>query len=188
MVKFTGRREIILSLKKVVEEKGLTSIDKIHEYVEERMGQHVISRSTVGRVFAKGSEDRSNTFNYEITLQPLCDALLDIQNDEEDDSADTLAYKSLLRYKKGRIVNLEEEVESVKRKEKAKYAERLEKETKHFNDSLEFMKNQIALKDQRIDELLADVKEFLASNKELMMTNNKLVTQLMNCPIRKEGD
>ena len=188
MVNFSGRKEIIVLLKQVATEKGLTSVDKIHRYVENQMGEGVISRSTVARVFAEGSENSTTTYNYETTLQPLCTAILDIEHDEEDDTPDTLAYKSLLRYKKSKIINLEEEIESIKSKEKAKYAERLEKETKHFNDSLEFMKNQIALKDQRIDELLADVKEFLASNKELMMTNNRLVTQLMECPLRKVGD
>ena len=69
-------------------------------------------------------------------------------------------------------------METIKNRERVKYAERLEKETKHFNDSLEFMTRQIQLKDQRIDALLA-------TTTELMTTNNTLLKQLMDCPLRK---
>ena len=184
MVQFTDTKEIILALKKVWEEKEL-SIDKTLALVNEKVGEGAVSRSTVQRVFAKGSEDNPASFRYETTLKPLCNALLDIETDEADDSADTLAYKSILRYKKDLIEDyanqnkeLKDEISSIKDRERAKYAGQLEKETKHFTDSLAFMSKQIQLKDERIDALLA-------MNTELMQTNNDLLKQLMNCPLRK---
>lgn len=185
MVHLTDTREIILALKKVWEEKGL-SIDKALALVEEKEGKNAVSRSTIQRVFAKGSEDDTAGFRFETTLKPLCNALLNIEEDDDDDSADTQAMKSILRYKKDIIEDyaaqnkeLKNEISSIKDHEKAKYADQLEKETKHFSDSLAFMSRQIQLKDERIDALLA-------MNTELMQTNNSLLKQLMNCPLRTE--
>lgn len=176
-------REVILSLKAVREEKKL-SFDQIIALMEQN--NQYLSKSTLSRVFANGSEDSGN-FRYE-TLRPIADVLLDIENIEVDDDTDTKAFKSILKLKKDLIFDyaeqnkqLKEELETIKDREKIKYAERLEKETKHFNDSLAFMRHQIELKDQRIDALLS-------TTTELMATNNKLVKQLMDCPIRKTDE
>ena len=77
MVQFMDTKEIILALKKVWEEKEL-SIDKTLALVNEKVGEGAVSRSTVQRVFAKGSEDNPASFRYETTLKPLCNALLDM--------------------------------------------------------------------------------------------------------------
>ncbi len=178
-------KQIILALKRVYTEKSL-SIDKTLVLVNEAVGEGVVSRSTIQALFSKDSENGTRKFGYETVLKPLCTALLDIENDEEGDSADTLAYKSILRYKKEIIdeyaqqnQQLKEEIQTIKDREKAKYADQLEKETKHFNDSIEFMRNQITLKDQRIDALMS-------LTTELMQTNNELLKQLMNCPLKNK--
>lgn len=180
MESMINTREVILTLKEVRKEKNL-SFDKILDLMREN--DQYLSKSTLSRVFADGSEDKS--FRYEETLRPIANALLDIETIEQDDDVDTQAYKSILKLKKDLIeeyaeqnARLKEELETVKNRERLKYSEKLEKETKHFNDSLTFMSHQIALKDQRIDALLA-------TTTELMATNNKLVKQLMDCPLRK---
>lgn len=180
MDNMTNTREVILTLKEVRKEKNL-SFDKILDLMREN--DQYLSKSTLSRVFADGSEDKS--FRYEETLRPIANALLDIETIEQDDDIDTQAYKSILKLKKDLIEeyaeqnrHLKEELETVRNREKLKYTEKLEKETKHFNDSLSFMSKQIQLKDQRIDALLA-------TTTELMATNNKLVKQLMDCPLRK---
>ena len=132
-----------------------------------------LSKSTISRVFQDGSEDQS--FRYEETIRPIAKALLDIETIEEDDTTDIKAMKSLLKLKIARI----EELEALLENEKHKYHEKLAKESKHFQDSLSFMTHQIALKDKRIDALLE-------TTTELMTTNNRLVHQLMECPLRKE--
>ena len=128
-----------------------------------------VSKSTLSRVFSEGSDDTD--FRYETTLRPICDALLDIENIENDDSTDVKAYKAILKLKKDIILEMKQEIES----EKVNYAEKLETETSNFQENLEFLRHQIELKDQRIDALMA-------LTTELMQTNNKLLHQLMVCP------
>lgn len=209
MLNITGKREIIETLRNVTAERELTSYDKIHEFVEDKLGKGVISRSTIARVFAKGSEESANTFNFETTLKPLCDALLDIKNDETDDSVDVLAYKSLLRYKselldeykdqntqlKNEINLLKETMDEQVNQVKLQFLDQIQKETESFQKSMDFVRNQIILKDNRIDDLLSDIKVFLDTNRELTRTNNELtkinnelVHGLMNCPLRKQEE
>lgn len=173
-------KEIIMLLKQVKAEKNL-SFDKILALMEEN-GQY-LSKSTLSRVFAEGSEESS--FRYE-TLRPIADVLLDIEHIETDDTTDTKAYKTILKLKKDIIDELKDELvaqseqmEKQLNNEKVRYAEKLANETKHFNDSLAFMSHQIELKDQRIDALLT-------TTTELMATNNKLLKQLMDCPLKKD--
>lgn len=137
-------KEIIMLLKQVKEEKNL-SFDRILAMMEGN-GEY-LSKSTLSRVFADGSED--GNFRYE-TLRPICDVLLDIENIETDDTTDVKAYKSILKLKKDIISELKEELNN----EKINYHEKLEKETRIFAERLEFMSHQIELKDQRIDTLL----------------------------------
>lgn len=171
-------RETILMLKQVYEEKGL-SLDKTLALVNNTVGEGVISRSTIQAVFAKGSEDGPRVFGYSV-LKPLCTALLDIDHDEEYDSTDTKAYKSYLRYKK-EIIDIY-----------ANQIKQLNEEKEKFQKSLEFVNNQISIKDERITDLMADRKIFIETIRELTNTNsdltkinNELVNQLMACPLKK---
>ena len=180
MESLTNSKELIKLLKEVKVEKNL-SLDAIVSLLEQN--GYFVSKSTISRVFSDKSDDCS--FRYEETILPLAHVLLDVGNNEQDDDVDTLAFKSILRYKKDliddyRLENekLKSEIETIKDKEKLKYAEKLERETKHFNDSLAFLQNQILLKDQRIDKLMD-------SNERLSKTNDKLINQLMDCPLRK---
>ena len=175
----TDTKEIILALKKVYKEQNL-SYKKVYKMSNEKYGENYISESTIQRIFKEGSEDNPASFRYETTLIPLCNLLLDKSEGSTSDL--------LLRFKKDLIENyadqvkqLKEELETIKDREKAKFAEKLEKETKHFNDSVSFLRHQIDLKDQRIDALLA-------TTTELMATNNKLLQQLMACPYQKEKE
>ena len=141
-------RELILKLKAVKEEKGL-SLNRIAELVEQN-GDY-ISRSSIQRVFADGSEDVS--FRYDETIRPIAKALLDIETIEDDDSLDIQAMKVILKYKIQRIEELEQQLD----KEKIKYHEKLDKEREQFKRSIDFLKRQIELKDQRIDVLMENV-------------------------------
>ena len=152
----TKTKDVILKLKEVKKEKGL-SLDKILILMEQQ-GDY-ISKSTLARVFAKGSEDSS--FRYEETLRPIANALLDIENIEEDDDPDTKAFKSILKLKMAvidenskKIQELQEQLKEVSNKEKLKYHEMLKSETEKFQKSLDFAMEQIALKDKRIDQLM----------------------------------
>lgn len=166
----TNTREIILKLKEVREEKGLSYGDILE--IMEKQGDFV-SKSTLSRLFAEGSEDCS--FKYEETIRPIAKALLDIETIEDTDDMDVQAMKSLLKYKIQLIEDLEQKVEaldSALAKEKLKYHEKLDKERENFQKSLNFCREQINLKDKRIDQLLD--------------TNVKLLNQLLVCPCRKQ--
>jgi len=163
-------KELITLLKQIRQEKNL-SFDKILAMMEEN--GDFLSKSTLSRVFQEGSED-NGSFRYE-TLKPIADVLLDVEHIESDDTTDTKAYKSMLKIKKEII----EELKAANEQVKIDYADKLQEETEKFQKSLEFIKHQVELKDQRIDDLLT-------MNKDLMQTNNRLINQLMECPLRKE--
>lgn len=173
----TDMKDVIVALKEVRKEKNL-SYDKILELMQEN-GVY-LSKSTLSRVFADGSEDKS--FRYEETIRPIANALLDIETIENDDDTDTQAYKSILKLKKDLIIDyaqqnkdLKEELRQLKERqellidrEKLKYHEKLEAETQKFQKSLAFLKEQVGLKDKRIDQLLDSNDKLLESNHQLL--------------------
>ena len=156
----TNTKDIIMQLKEVRIEKGL-SLNDILRMVEEKE-QYPPSRSTIQRLFAEGSENQS--FKYEETIRPIANVLLDIENIEEEDDVDVRGMKVLLKYKIRRIEELEQQLD----REKLRYHEKLDKERERFNRSIEFLKNQIELKDKRIDQLMSD--------------NSSFTNHIMNCP------
>ena len=172
----TKTKEIIIKLKEVRAEKGY-SLNDIVDLVEKN--GDFISRSSIQRVFAEGSED--NSFRYEDTIRPIANALLDIDRIEAEDDMDTQAMKTLLQYKNQRITELERQLElaaAALDKEKVKYHEKLDKEREQSRRSIEFLKEQISYKDKRMDLLLESVEK---KDKRL----SELIDHIMNCPYRK---
>jgi predicted RNase H-like nuclease (RuvC/YqgF family) len=89
--------------------------------------------------------------------------------------------KSLLKYKIERIEELEKQVEHLESaldKEKVKYHEKLDKEREQFQRSIDFLKEQISLKDKRMDMLLDAVFTKDVQHKELLEV-------ILSCPARK---
>ena len=145
-------RDLIIKLKAVKEEKGL-SLNKIADLIEEN--GDFISRSSIQRVFADGSEDSS--FRYEETIRPIAKALLDIENIEDNDSLDTATLKALLKYKIQRIEDLENQLEHLQAaldNEKLKRHEKIDDIRAEYEKKIDFLKEQIELKDKRMDLLL----------------------------------
>lgn len=175
----TNSKDVILKLKEVREEKGLSYNDILA--LMEKNGDY-LAKSTISRVFADGSEE--NSFRYEETIRPIANALLDIEDIEEDDTTDTRAMKSLLKYKIERIEELERKIEQLElslAEEKIKYHEKLDKERELHQRSIEFLKNQIDLKDKRMDQLLEAVFKKDSQHKELLDV-------ILACPARQGGD
>ena len=145
-------RDLIIKLKAVKEEKGL-SLNKIVDLIE--ANGDFISRSSIQRVFADGSEDCS--FRYEETIRPIAKALLDIENIEDNDSLDTATLKALLKYKIQRIEDLENQLEHLQAaldNEKLKRHEKIDEIRAEYERKIDFLKEQITLKDKRMDILL----------------------------------
>ena len=152
----TNTKDIIIKLKEVRAEKGLSFGDILN--LMEENGDY-LSKSTISRVFADGSEEQS--FKYEETIRPIAKALLDIETIEENDNMDVRAMKSLLKYKIERIEELEQDIEHLKNqldKEKLHSHEKLEEERERWNKSIDFLKEQISYKDKRMDILLEAAK------------------------------
>lgn len=172
----TNSKDVILKLKEVREEKGLSYNDILD--LMEKNGEY-LSKSTLSRVFAEGSEEIK--FRYEDTIRPIANALLDIETIEETDDMDIRAMKSLLKYKIERIEELEHQVEHLEaslNKEKLKYHEKLDKEREQSRRSIEFLKDQISLKDKRMDQLLEAVFEKDLQHKEMLTK----VLKCSKCP------
>lgn len=151
----TNTKDIIIKLKQVRDEKNLSFQDILN--MMEKNGDY-LAKSTLSRIFSEGSEELH--FKYDETIRPIANALLDINTIEEDDVLDVQAMKTLLKYKNNKIIELEKQVERLEAqiaKEKNKYNEKLERERERNNRSIDFLKNQIELKDKRIDLLLESV-------------------------------
>ena len=178
----TNTKELIIKLKEVREEKGL-SFNDILDLMEQN-GDY-LAKSTLSRVFAEGSEDSS--FKYEETIRPIAKALLDIETEEETDDLDTKALKALLKFKIEWIEELEQQIEQLESaldKEKIKAHEKLDAERERFNRSIDFLKEQIAYKDKRMDLLLDAVFQKDQQHKEML---NK-VLMCSKCPRSAENE
>lgn len=175
----TNTKDLIVKLKEVREEKGLSYNDILA--LMEKNGDY-LAKSTISRVFADGSEETS--FRYEETIRPIANALLDIENIEDTDNMDIQAMKSLLKYKIQRIEDLEKQIEHLQTaldKEKIRSHEKLEQERERANKSIEFLKNQVELKDKRMDMLLEAI---FIKNKQ----HDEVMDAVMSCPLREKGD
>lgn len=173
----TDTYEIITKLKEVREQKGLSYGD-ILELLEKN--GDFLSKSTLSRVFQEGSENLS--FRYEETIRPIAKALLDIETIEQDDTLDVQAMKSLLQYKIQRIEELEHQIEQLEasfNQERLNMHEKMEQERSRWSKSIDFLKEQISFKDQRMDLLLKAVQD-----KDTRY--DTLLELVLSCPCRKE--
>ena len=155
-------KAVILALKKVKEERGL-SIERIYKMVEENDPSRTVSQTSVARVFRQGSEEQ--IFKWENTLKPIANALLDIEEIEVDDDINTQAYKSILKLKKDIIEELEDKLSK---------AESVSSDTEHYAKTIAHLKKQIELKDKRIDQLLD-------ANDEMRKDLTKLTDRILKC-------
>lgn len=111
-------RELILKLKAIKEEKGLTNQD-ILDLVE--ANKDSVSPSSISRMFKEGGENRS--YNFRATLQPISKAVLSVIEKEKvanmDDNIlqaqlDALRLENQLN--EGVIRNLQNELDVERRK------------------------------------------------------------------------
>ena len=161
----TNTKEIIEQLKEIKSQRGL-SLDTIYKMMED--SGYSISKTTLSRLFGKGSEELG--FNYDLTIKPLANVLLGVDHVEEDDIADVKAMKLLLQDKRRRIDDLEKQLAI----EKEKYHDKLQKERDAHAKEINDWKHQIELKDGRIDKLLD-------SNLEKDKLINSLMAKCDNC-------
>lgn len=150
------KRDLIIQLKQYREEHGFSLkriVDIVSEYAEQNNTDDYVSLSTVKRVFRDGSED-DDSFNFDLTIRPIAAALLGLESVSPKAHDKELSI-SLLRYKNERIQQLEKQLED-------------ERETS--NRRVEFLKQQISVKDgylQKKDELITKLIEAALRHKTL---------------------
>lgn len=147
----TNTRDLIVKLKEVREERNL-SYNDILKLMEKN--NDFLSKSTISRVFAEGSEEMS--FRYEETIRPIANALLDIENIDSGDNG-LQALKSLLKYRDQQIEDLEQQIEQLKSdldKEKIKYFEKMAEEREQIKSSIEYFLEESSQKNKWISTLL----------------------------------
>ena len=155
------KKNTIVKLKKIKEEQDL-SCAKIMDLLEER-GQYV-SESTIKKIFADGSEERS--FRYQDSIAPLADVLLDMYGDQSHiDDVESL--REIIREKNKQIEFLTIKIEE----QKDVYSER----KKMF--------------EQRIDDLnvqISRLESMLLKREDCVARKDALLEKLLNAYFLKE--
>ena len=135
--------------------KRLKTVRQLHpEYTLQKISDETgISLSTVSRIFADGSENlETKTFRYD-SIKPIAALLLEDDHLEENEEKALL--KAIIAMHEAEIARLEDE----KAAQCEKYEKKLEKERAHSKTSIDFLKHQIELKDDRITKLLDSYQE-----------------------------
>ena len=134
-------RELIIALKAAKQKKEIT-IPRLAEMLEDI--NQPISKTTLTRVFANGSED-NDSFNYNSTLLPIADVLLTDDQEQEDAKRhiEIIRLQSEIRVKDETIITLNNQIDSL-----LKQIERMREED---SKQIEFLHSQIRLKDKRMD-------------------------------------
>ena len=164
----SNTKELIIQLKEVRKEKKW-SFGKIMKELEKN--DVYISKSTLSRVFAEGSENE--TFRFDETIRPIANILLDVDTIEETDDLDVKALKLLLKQKNQIIDQLQRQIED----DKALTLQKVEEERQKNAQFVEFLQEQLAYKDKRMDEFMESVKV-----KDDQLAG--LMDHIMNCPYR----
>lgn len=166
----SNTKELIIQLKEVRKEKKW-SFGKIMKELEKN--DVYISKSTLSRVFAEGSENE--TFRFDETIRPIANVLLDVDTIEETDDLDVKALKLLLKQKNQIIDQLQRQIED----DKALTLQKVEEERQKNAQFIDFLQEQLAYKDKRMDEFMESVKV-----KDDQLAG--LMDHIMNCPYRNK--
>ena len=130
----TNAQELIKQLKEAKARNEVT-----YPRILERMEKNgkFVSLTTLRRVFADGSEMNAGSFNYESTLLPIAEALLDVEDVPTDENSpyakEIDALKSVIHVQNEEIARLHDLKE-------------------HLETRITFLLSQIELKDKRMDQ------------------------------------
>lgn len=133
-MEFTKAQELIRQLKEAKARNEVT-----YPRIMERMEKNgkFVSLTTLRRVFADGSEMNAGSFNYESTLLPIAEALLDV---EDVPTPENTPYAKEIDGLKAVIHVQNEEIA------------RLHDMKEHLEKRVDFLIEQIERKDRRMDE------------------------------------
>ena len=152
-----SQKNIILRLKDEKEAKKL-SINEIAEMLEAK-DEHM-HLSTLYKVFEEGSENKS--FSYERTLRPIARVPLDSDKNANSETvkADMDLYLTICKYKMNQIDSLHLQIDKLK--------EELFNKSEDYNRRVAFLRDQIELKDRRMDEQAQRIDRLIERIDKLM--------------------
>lgn len=133
-MELTRAQELIKQLKEIKAKDEIT-----YPRLLDRMEANgkVVSLTTLRRVFAEGSELNADAFNYETTLMPIAEVLLNAEDvptpAENPYAAEIDGLKAVIHLQNEEIARLHDMKE-------------------HLEERIVFLLNQISLKDKRMDE------------------------------------
>ena len=133
-MELTKSQELIKQLKEAKERNEVT-YPRLMDRIE--ANGKFVSLTTLRRVFAVGSEENASSFNYETTLLPIAEALLDVEdlptNDNTPNAKEIDALKSVIHVQNEEIARLHDLKD-------------------HLESRITFLLEQIERKDRRMDE------------------------------------
>ena len=133
-MELTKSQELIKQLKEAKERNEVT-YPRLMDRIE--ANGKFVSLTTLRRVFAVGSEENASIFNYETTLLPIAEALLDVEdlptNDNTPNAKEIDALKSVIHVQNEEIARLHDLKD-------------------HLESRITFLLEQIERKDRRMDE------------------------------------
>lgn len=156
---------IITRLKEVKNNNPNLTLQKIADHTG-------VSMSTVTRIFAEGSEYQS--FKQD-SIEPIAKMLLGLDSLDEGDDYEK-ALKAIIKLKDAEIEEYKNQIEELKEK----HQEKMESERAQYMASLDFMKHQIDLKDDRIDRLFTGLEKRGALYEELNQKYMQVMEQLID--------
>jgi len=138
-------RNAIREIKELKKANPKATYARIIEEVDAAEGEESVSLSTLRRIFAEGSESTAGSFNYEHILVPVRDALKSLQMKD----ISTVAGADVVDALKSMIHIQDEEIAS------------LHAYKEHLETRVEFLLEQIRLKDRRMDEKDEIIKKLM---------------------------
>ena len=134
-------RELIIALKEAKKKQEMT-IPRLLDILQDN--NQSVSRTTLVRLFADGSEDNDG-FNYASTLKPVADVLLADDQEQEDTKRhlEIVRLQSEIMVKDEEITTLNKQIDSL--------LKQVEQARADAAKQMEFLHNQIKLKDKRMD-------------------------------------
>ena len=164
VMELTATQEIIVKLKTVKEKRNLSISDIINMVAA---AGEPVSETAIRRIFKKDSEI-NDSFNYDHTLRPIAKVLL-VPDSSEDAvaQASTQAFLAINEYKDEKIAELEKQKENMR--------EQYERRCAEYETRMAFLRDQIELKDQRMDRKDSIIEKLLDQ-----------VLTCSHCPVEKK--
>lgn len=148
-MEYSGTQEIVAQIKEIAKAKKLNA-SQVKEIVDGT--GYILSETVYYRLLKEGSE-KKDSFNYEHTLRPILQALVPYHGEDAVAQARSNAFLAINKYKDEKIMELERQKEEMRKQFEARCHE--------YETRMAFLRDQIELKDQRMDRKDSMIEKLL---------------------------